>query len=92
MDTPRVILQKTSDWSQKEIGHYTDVNGCFRCIHVNKELALENIRRIRGLLSNSKVQVLIAHDVPWYKEDKGGPVFYPGEMAYHGQLCQLLLD
>jgi hypothetical protein len=44
---------------------------------VNKELALENIRRIRGLLSNSKVQVLIAHDVPWYKEDKGGPVFYP---------------
>ncbi|KAG2145138.1 beta-lactamase-like protein [Suillus clintonianus] len=63
---------------EKEIGHYSDVNGCFRCIHVDKELALENIRRIRGLLSNPKVQVLIAHDVPWYKENKGGPAFYPG--------------
>ncbi|KAG1741131.1 beta-lactamase-like protein [Suillus lakei] len=63
---------------EKEIGHYTDANGCLRCIHVNKELALENIRRIRGLLSNSKVQVLITHDVPWYEENKGGPAFYPG--------------
>jgi glyoxylase-like metal-dependent hydrolase (beta-lactamase superfamily II) len=63
---------------EKEIGHYTDVNGCFRCIHANKELALENIQRIRGLLSNSKVQVLIAHDVAWYEENKGGPAFYPG--------------
>ncbi|KAG2122296.1 hypothetical protein BD769DRAFT_1746695 [Suillus cothurnatus] len=28
--------------------------------------------------SNSKVQVLITHDVAWYKENKGGPAFYPG--------------
>ncbi|KAG0709233.1 beta-lactamase-like protein [Suillus ampliporus] len=63
---------------EKEIGHYTDTNGCLRCIHVNKELALENIRRIRALLSNPKVQVLIAHDVPWYEENKDGPAFYPG--------------
>lgn len=63
---------------EKEIGHYTDVNGCFRCIHANKELALVNIQRIRGLLSNPKVQVLIAHDVTWYEENRGGPAFYPG--------------
>lgn len=63
---------------EKEIGHYTDINGCFRCIHVDKELALENIQRIRRLLNNSKVQVLIAHDVPWYEENKGGRAFYPG--------------
>ncbi|KAG1804479.1 beta-lactamase-like protein [Suillus subaureus] len=63
---------------EKEIGHYTDVNGCFRCIHANKELALENIERIKGLLSNSKVQVLIAHDVVWYEDNRGGPAFYPG--------------
>jgi hypothetical protein len=66
---------------EKEIGHYTDVNGYFRCIHIDEELALENIQRIRRLLSNSKIQVLIAHDVAWYGENKGGPAFYPGVIS-----------
>ncbi|KAG8220915.1 beta-lactamase-like protein [Butyriboletus roseoflavus] len=63
---------------EKEMGHFVDTSGVHRCIHVDKELAMENIRRIRSLLTIPKVQVLIAHDAPWYEANRGGPAFLPG--------------
>ena len=49
------------------------------CImHVDKDAAEDNLRRVRALLRVPKVQVLIAHDVPWYEANKGGPAFLPG--------------
>lgn len=63
---------------EKEMGHFVDTSGIHRCIHVDKELAMENIRRIRSLLKIPKVQVLIAHDTPWYEANQGGPAFLPG--------------
>jgi hypothetical protein len=38
---------------------------------VNKELALENIGKVGELIRIPKVQVLIAHNVPWYGQNKG---------------------
>lgn len=34
--------------------------------------------QMRALVQVGKVQVLIAHDVPWYEANKGGPAFLPG--------------
>jgi len=47
-------------------------------MHANKEAAEENLERVRALLRVPRVRVLIAHDVPWYEANKGGPAFLPG--------------
>lgn len=53
--------------------------GLERCImHQDKAVAEENLERVRALLRVPKVQVLIAHDVPWYEANKGGRAFLPG--------------
>lgn len=53
--------------------------GNVRCImHADKDAAEENLGRVRALLQAPKVQVLIAHDVPWYEANKGGTAFLPG--------------
>ncbi|KAH7890737.1 beta-lactamase-like protein [Phlebopus sp. FC_14] len=64
---------------EKEVAHSIDaVTGHVVCMHANKEQAQENIRRVRSLLDVPKVQVLIAHDVPWYNVNAGGTAFLPG--------------
>ena len=50
------------------------------CIHTNKEQAEAHIARIRELRANPRVRVLLAHDVPWYEENKGGDAYWPGEI------------
>lgn len=56
-----------------------EVTGLTRCImHADKEAAEENVKRMRALLGVGRVRVLIAHDVPWYEANKGGPAFLPG--------------
>ncbi|KAG2144504.1 beta-lactamase-like protein [Suillus clintonianus] len=51
--------------------------GAVTCIHDYKEVAEENIRRIKLLLEFPRVQALVAHDVVWYEENKGKEVFLP---------------
>jgi len=50
------------------------------CAHADKELADESIARIRKVLELPRVRVIIAHDAPWYQENKGGPAFLPGKI------------
>ncbi|RPD78535.1 Metallo-hydrolase/oxidoreductase [Lentinus tigrinus ALCF2SS1-7] len=51
----------------------------FGCAHRNKEEAALHMRRIRKLVETyPRVRVLLAHDVPWYEINKGGPGFWPG--------------
>lgn len=47
-------------------------------IHRDMQATEENLARVRALLQTARVQVLIAHDVPWYEANKGGPAFLPG--------------
>ncbi|KIK48205.1 hypothetical protein CY34DRAFT_735072 [Suillus luteus UH-Slu-Lm8-n1] len=63
---------------EKEVAHSIDSSGRVRCMHGDKEKAVENIARIRLLLGIPRVQVLIAHDWKWYEENKGGSAFLPG--------------
>lgn len=56
------------------------VTGFARCAHVNKEAAEQHLLRIRKLLEMPRVKVLLAHDGPWYEENKGGPAFWPGKI------------
>ncbi|TBU23232.1 hypothetical protein BD311DRAFT_674399 [Dichomitus squalens] len=50
------------------------------CAHVNKEQAEVHIGRIRELQENPRVRVLLAHDRPWYEQNKGGDAYWPGEI------------
>ncbi|KAI0666547.1 Metallo-hydrolase/oxidoreductase [Trametes maxima] len=51
----------------------------FGCAHGNREEAAETIARIRALMETyPRVRVMLAHDIPWYEVNKGGPGFWPG--------------
>ena len=51
------------------------------CIHVDVEKAEAHIGNIVKLMeANKRVQVILAHDVPWYEKNKGGSAFWPGEI------------
>ncbi|KJA28716.1 hypothetical protein HYPSUDRAFT_33049 [Hypholoma sublateritium FD-334 SS-4] len=50
------------------------------CIHKDKHAAEESIERIRELRKLPRVQVLLAHDGPWYDDNKGGDAFWPGKI------------
>lgn len=51
------------------------------CAHVNKKDAEEHIGRIRELTKEPRVRVLLAHDTPWYAENKATASFWPGKIA-----------
>lgn len=51
------------------------------CAHVDPEAAVEQIGRMRKLMENPRVRILLAHDVPWYEKNKGGDAFWPGVIA-----------
>lgn len=51
------------------------------CAHRDPEASLAHIARIRELMEgNSRVRVVLAHDKPWYEENKGGSAYWPGQM------------
>lgn len=50
------------------------------CAHEDKELATENIKRIHTLTKVPRVRVILAHDAPWYEDNKGGSSFWPGSI------------
>ncbi|KAF9468588.1 Metallo-hydrolase/oxidoreductase [Collybia nuda] len=51
------------------------------CAHQDKEAAEAHILRIREMLKNNQVRVLLAHDEPWFANNKGGDAFLPGKIA-----------
>ncbi|KAI0042227.1 Metallo-hydrolase/oxidoreductase [Auriscalpium vulgare] len=75
------------DWrlvtGEAHIAHYrvpgADVDSCAHQDDVRQ--AEEHIGRIRGLRALPRVQVLLAHDVPWYEENRGGAAFFPGRLS-----------
>jgi glyoxylase-like metal-dependent hydrolase (beta-lactamase superfamily II) len=63
--------------SEIPVGHPCHVNDT---AHASKELAEEHISRIRALWKLPRVQILLAHDTPWYEKHKGGDSFWPGKI------------
>ncbi|KAK1226483.1 hypothetical protein PQX77_010567 [Marasmius sp. AFHP31] len=51
-----------------------------RCAHVDKKAAEEHINRLRAFMQLPRTRILLAHDEPWYKENKGGDAFFPGKI------------
>ncbi|KAJ3977795.1 Metallo-hydrolase/oxidoreductase [Lentinula raphanica] len=51
------------------------------CAHLDQVAAELNIQRIREFLKLPRTRVILAHDEPWYKENKGGAAFWPGHIA-----------
>ncbi|KAI0356383.1 Metallo-hydrolase/oxidoreductase [Trametes cingulata] len=51
------------------------------CAHVDVAAAEEHMARVRTLMrENARVRVILAHDVPWFEENEGGPAFWPGSI------------
>lgn len=63
---------------EREVAVALQPDGHVRCIHSDKAAAEEHIRRVRTLLDNPKVLVLLAHDRQWYEDNKDRGVFLPG--------------
>jgi len=54
--------------------------GFFGCAYAQKELAEEHLLRVRKVHETPRAKVLLAHDIPWYEKNKGGPAFWPGKI------------
>ncbi|KAI9068348.1 hypothetical protein FKP32DRAFT_158389 [Trametes sanguinea] len=52
----------------------------FGCAHMDVAAAEAHIARIRELMKNPRVRVILAHDEPWYRANKDGPAFWPGKI------------
>ncbi|KAG6852729.1 hypothetical protein C0991_009485 [Blastosporella zonata] len=50
------------------------------CVHADKGATEKHLAQIRGLLKYPRVRVLLAHDEPWYNDNKGGDAFWPGKL------------
>ena len=72
------VFSTVITWCRSASHFFVVAAGAVRCVHVNREVAEESIRRIGKLLDISRVQVLIAHDFNWYNANKGGGSFFPG--------------
>ncbi|RDX48020.1 Metallo-hydrolase/oxidoreductase [Lentinus brumalis] len=67
------------DWSlltgDAKIGRHP----IFGCTHHDVGAAEEHIARVKTLMKeNPRLKVILAHDAPWYRENKDGPAFWPG--------------
>ncbi|KAL6308686.1 Cerato-platanin-domain-containing protein [Sparassis latifolia] len=51
------------------------------CAHVDVQQAKVHFGRIKELQENRRVRVILAHDTPWYEENKGGQAFWPGKIS-----------
>ncbi|KAF8998789.1 Metallo-hydrolase/oxidoreductase [Cyathus striatus] len=51
------------------------------CAHFHKELAESHIQRIQEVMKLPRVSVILAHDEPWYNENKGSSQFWPGKIT-----------
>lgn len=66
-----------------QVAYRVDMDGAVTCVHDYKEVAEENIHRIRLLLEVPRVQVLVTHDKFWYGENKAKGC------SYRTQYCLL---
>ncbi|OCL10236.1 Metallo-hydrolase/oxidoreductase [Glonium stellatum] len=55
---------------EKEIGTWMDEHGGTLCIHLDKRVAEESIRRLRELAKLEYVEIIAAHDLEWYEQNK----------------------
>ncbi|KAI0779927.1 Metallo-hydrolase/oxidoreductase [Fomes fomentarius] len=66
------------DWSlitgDGKIGNHA----VFGCAHINVAATQEHLARIRELLKQPRVRVLLSHDRDWFEKNKDGPAFWPG--------------
>ena len=54
----------------------------FGCAHHDLGAAEEHIARVKALTKeNPRVRVILAHDIPWYEENKNGLAFWPGAIT-----------
>ncbi|KAH7873147.1 Metallo-hydrolase/oxidoreductase [Lentinula edodes] len=51
------------------------------CAHLDKKEAELTIQRIREFWQLPRTRVILAHDEPWYKENKDGAGFWPGHIT-----------
>ncbi|KAF5389340.1 hypothetical protein D9757_003504 [Collybiopsis confluens] len=63
--------------SQIAVGRPGFVGGC---AHLDLSAATQNIERIRAFWKSPRTRVILAHDAPWYKENKDGDAFWPGHI------------
>ncbi|EAU86064.1 hypothetical protein CC1G_07143 [Coprinopsis cinerea okayama7 len=50
------------------------------CVHEDLARTEKHLKHIQKLKTFPKVHVLLAHDTPWYLENKDGPAFFPGKL------------
>ncbi|KIP02534.1 hypothetical protein PHLGIDRAFT_290838 [Phlebiopsis gigantea 11061_1 CR5-6] len=56
-------------------------HGVFGCAHRDKEKATEHLGKIRALmLAEPRMRVILAHDRPWWEENRDKDVFWPNKM------------
>jgi glyoxylase-like metal-dependent hydrolase (beta-lactamase superfamily II) len=63
---------------EKEIGMWDDGEGHRLCIHLDPELAVKSIERLRELDKMGNVKIVAAHDVGWWEDNKDK--LFPGTM------------
>ncbi|KAF2231201.1 Metallo-hydrolase/oxidoreductase [Viridothelium virens] len=56
---------------EKEIGTWQGEGGEDFCIHIDKDTARSSIERLRKLQEEEGVEIVAAHDVGWWEENKG---------------------
>ncbi|KIJ53744.1 hypothetical protein M422DRAFT_25543 [Sphaerobolus stellatus SS14] len=65
----------------KEIAHYiSPVTQKLVCMHSDLDAAKETIRRMRVIMQNPKVLLIIAHDFEWYNAHVDKGVVFPGKI------------
>ncbi|KAI0779929.1 Metallo-hydrolase/oxidoreductase [Fomes fomentarius] len=66
------------DWSlitgDGKIGNHP----VFGCAHMDVAATQAHLARIRELLKQPRVRVLLSHDRDWFEKSKDGPAFWPG--------------
>ncbi|KDQ62401.1 hypothetical protein JAAARDRAFT_30309 [Jaapia argillacea MUCL 33604] len=48
--------------------------------HVDPHVAGQHIERIKALMEIPRVRVVLAHDTPWYTDNRDGPAYWPGHI------------
>ncbi|KAG6834259.1 hypothetical protein H0H93_010800 [Arthromyces matolae] len=55
-------------------------HGFSKCAYADKKETERHLSCMRDLLSYPRVRILLAHDEPWYRVNKGSSAFWPGRI------------
>ena len=47
------------------------------CAHVHVDEAMDHLKRVRRLMDDNRVQVILSHDAEWYELNKDSSNHYP---------------